>query len=186
MTGKIKIIAGFLFIVLGFMTYLFFRNYSGDLIPYPAVWNFAGLFLMFAGFLLVKSGLSKGNKTERQRFKAEIDKLKVTADKIKVDLNSCEIRSNSYSQQIPKEKDSRSVLLDAMYDPDSNIRNIEINQAVVIYETDINGQREQFYSPPINKDAITLSFLLDRQKETYIYVDRDNRSEYYFDLEFLE
>lgn len=183
MIGKIKIIASCLVILIGFMTYLFFRNYSGELIPYPAVWQFTGLFLFFAGFLLI--GLSKGDKTNRQRFKAELDRFKLTADKIKVDLNSCKIRSNSYSQQIPETKDSRSMLLDAMYDSNSNIRNVEINQAVVIFETDINGQREQFISPPINKDAITLSFLLDKQKETYIYIDRDNRSKYYFDLEFL-
>lgn len=77
------------------------------------------------------------------------------------------------------------MLLDAMVEPNLNIQNIEINQAVLVFETDILGQREQYISATIYKDPATLSFLLDKQKETCIYVDRDNRSNYYFDLEFL-
>ena len=185
MKGKIKTIAGVLLIILGFLTYLFFRNYSGHLIPYPVVWNFAGILLLIAGSLLINSGLTRRDKADDKKYAAEIDSFKLTADKIKVDLNSCEIRSNSYSQQISKAKDSRSMLLDAMVEPNLNIQNIEINQAVLVFETDILGQREQYISATIYKDPATLSFLLDKQKETCIYVDRDNRSNYYFDLEFL-
>jgi hypothetical protein len=185
MQGLIKTILGFLLIIIGFLTVLFFRKYSGDLIPYPIIWVLAGILCVIIGFLLIKSGLSSRDRKARQNLKAEINNFKLTADKIKVDLNNCKIRANNYTEQVEVVKNYKAQAFDALYDSSKNIANVNINQAVLIFETDKYGEKERYFSPTIYKDEVTLRFLLDRQKETYIYVDRDNRSRYYFDLEFL-
>jgi hypothetical protein len=140
---------------------------------------------MIIRFLLIKSELSSRDRKVRQNLKAEINNFKLTADKIKVDLNNCKIRANNYTEQVEVVKNYKAQAFDALYDSSKNIANVNINQAVLIFETDKYGEKERYFSPTIYKDEVTLRFLLDRQKETYIYVDRDNRSKYYFDLEFL-
>jgi len=185
MKELIKTILGFFLILIGLLAFLFFRKYSGDLIPYPVIWYFVGILFMIIGFLLVKSGLASHDKRVIKDLSVEINNFKLTADKIKVDLNNCKIRINNYTEQVEKVKSYKAQTFDAFYDSSKNIENVNINQAVLIFETDKFGQRAKYFSPTIYKDEITLRFLLDRQKETFIYVDRDNRSKYYFDLEFL-
>ena len=48
-----RILAYFLF-GLGIVTILFFKNYSGEIIPYPVLFYVAGLALFAGGVLLLK------------------------------------------------------------------------------------------------------------------------------------
>lgn len=45
---------------------------------------------------------------------------------------------------------------------------------------------KRFISRVIPKDKVSLSFYLDQQKQTILYVDKTDRNKYYFDLDFLE
>jgi len=173
-------------LVLGILTYLFFRHYNGSFIPYPIVWYFGAILMILIGILLIKSAITKGNKEIEDNFKKEIEKFKLNSEKIPVDLNNCLIKTNNYTEQIEKESGYRAQTLDALYDSSKNVESVNVYNAVLIFETEINGQKEKFYSPTINKEEITLRFLLDRQKETFIYVDKGNRKRYYFDIEFLD
>jgi hypothetical protein len=129
--------------------------------------------------------ITLNNKKEKQNFKSEIDRFKQSADKIKVNLSDCEIISNNYTEQVEKVKSYKAQALDSIYDSGKNIEQVDINQTVIVYKTTQYGQKEQFNSSTINKDRITLNFLLAKHKETYLYVDRNNRQKYYFDIEFL-
>jgi hypothetical protein len=53
------------------------------------------------------------------------------------------------------------------------------------HENTRTGTFERFVSPVIPKDKITLSFYFDRQRQTTLYVNKTDRSHYYFDLKFL-
>jgi hypothetical protein len=71
-----------------------------------------------------------------------------------------------------------------------SIKNVEIMnviQTVIIFrfENPITGIKERFVSRVLPKDKITLMIYLDKQKQTYLYVDKINREKYYFDLSFL-
>lgn len=68
-----------------------------------------------------------------------------------------------------------------------NVEQVQIKQTVIIfYKPNIrNGQTDKFISRVIPKDKITLSFYLDKQKQTTLYVDKTNKDHYYFDLDFL-
>ena len=67
------------------------------------------------------------------------------------------------------------------------MEHLQVRQSVLIYERQNprSGVVEKFVTGVIPKDKITLSFYLDKQKHTSLYVDRDNRGMYYFDLDFL-
>lgn len=138
-----------------------------------------------AGIALLWSILFKSTKQAEQNWRAKINTFKLTAHKIEVDLNACELKTNNYIEEVEKIKSSEAKFYDALYDPIRNVENREVNQVVLIFETYESGKKKQYYSPTIYKDETTLRFLLARQKRTFIYVDRMNKSHYYFDLEFL-
>ena len=64
---------------------------------------------------------------------------------------------------------------------------LQVRQSVLIYERQNprSGVVEKFVTRVIPKDKITLSFYLDKQQHTSLYVDKGNRGRYYFDLDFL-
>ena len=41
-------------------------------------------------------------------------------------------------------------------------------------------------SPVIVKDKTTITILIEMQKQTAIYIDRDDNRHYYFDLQFID
>ena len=47
-------ITGFTLIALGLLTIIFFRHYTGDIIPYPFLFWIAGLLLVLAGVLIIR------------------------------------------------------------------------------------------------------------------------------------
>ncbi|MFN9998232.1 MAG: hypothetical protein ACK52X_01265, partial [bacterium] len=73
----------------------------------------------------------------------------------------------------------------ALTDSTRNTERVQVNQAVLIFENSHNGKTEKFVSRVIPFDRVTLLFKLDNQKEISLYVDKNDRSKYYFDLEFL-
>ena len=68
-----------------------------------------------------------------------------------------------------------------------NNEKVNIVQSVIIYNHKNlrTGQNERFISRVIPKDEITLFFYLDKQQNGKLYVDPNDRSRYYFDLNFL-
>jgi hypothetical protein len=113
--------------------------------------------------------------------------LKNNGMKIIVDLTTCEIQTGTFK----KEKEEISyldelggidILLDAgkMPEPD------QYEQSVLIYKhKTTSGKTVKFYGPT-SKNKKTLEILCVMQKETTLYVDRNDYDHYYFDLEFLE
>jgi hypothetical protein len=57
--------------------------------------------------------------------------------------------------------------------------------SILIYKTKINGTETEFRTPPIYLSKERLVTRIDTQKKTTIYVDPQNRTNYYFDLEFI-
>jgi hypothetical protein len=147
-------------------------------------------FAFIAGLLmliLLIIGKIKIFSAQKQISKLIAD-LKETGEKIQVDFSKCEIKENNYTEERNKyENNERVQFLNVMSGyADKNIEQVEITQTVIVYvhQNVRTGQTERFISGIIPKDKITLSFYLEQQKQTAIYVDRTNKR-YYFDLEFL-
>jgi hypothetical protein len=180
-----KRLLGIVLIIIGILTYLFFRNYTGNFLPYSTLWFFVGIILVIIGFRLFITSKSKHVQQLEKSFQEEIDRLKHYGEKINVDFKDCEIISSNYYKEVPKSSNYRVQALDSIYDSSRSVENVEINQSRITYQDKNLSYDYIFISPLINKDNITLSFTLDKYKKTTIYVDKKDKSLYYFDLEFL-
>lgn len=183
---------------LGFLTVTFFRKYSGEIIPYPFLFWLLGLSMFWGGILFLRYTPSTKEMNIQKQITAIINDLKENGDKIQVDLTQCELKEHNYIEEREKYGHKNELLtldiereiqgLDALSSGSiGNVEQVQIKQTVIIfYKLNIrNGQTEKFISRVIPKDKITLSFYLDKQKQTMLYVDKTNRSRYYFDLDFL-
>ncbi|GGA91179.1 hypothetical protein [Puia dinghuensis] len=182
------IVLGLTTVIIGFITFLFFRHYSGKLIPYPWAFILLGIGMLPAGYLLMGYAVSVTNKADLRKLQQRIEDLKANGEKIPVDLNSCDIRGHDYSEQVSSDDPDYPFHYLHHYHINEEPITREIPQSIIIfpYSNSRTGLTEKFYSPVIPKDQLTLSFYLDRQKQTTLYVDRTNRKLYYFDLDFLK
>jgi hypothetical protein len=126
----------------------------------------------------------KDRGTSAVRF---LKDLKSTGIIVPVDLTSCNVKSNNWTTEVERYNSPRVVLLNEISGHgDKNVERVESNVSRIEYTCDFNGRPRTFLSPTIAKDKITLQLLLEMQKETAIYVDRDDNQYYYFDLEFID
>ncbi len=177
------------FIAIGAMGCLFFGAYTGTLIPYSTLFAILSLGLAVgAWYLSWHTPASKQKAAMLQTIQEEIQELKKDGYKIKVAFEDCALREHHYTEERERYTDRNIQALNAWGgDPMKNVENIRIQQTVIIYTYTYpdTGATETFISPVIYKDRQSLLHYLSRQKETYIYVNRDYEEYYYFDLDFL-
>ncbi len=192
----IRRIAAYLLFGLGLITVSFFRNYVGDLIPYPAIFWLLGLAMFWGGWALLRFTPTIKESQDRERLDKLIAELRENGEKIKVDFSKCDIKTNDYTEEQPQygsKIDFLTLDLERSIqtwnaisgDDDKNIKQVEVYQSVLVFKNERNGKTETFISRIIPKERATLMFKLSDKKETTLYVDKKNRSRYYFDLEFL-
>ncbi len=151
--------------------------------------------MFWGGWALLRWTPTIKEQQDTERLKKLIDDIKTNGEKIKVDLSKCDIKQNNYVEEKEKygtgsyittldiERDIQA--WNALTDSTKNTERVQVNQAVLIFDNSHNGKTEKFVSRVIPFDRVTLLFKLDKQKETTLYVDKNDRSKYYFDLEFL-
>jgi hypothetical protein len=188
-------IIAYTLLILGLVTVTFFRHYGGSLIPYPWIFFLLGIAMLLSGYLFLRYGPK--DTASLKRLRQLITDLRANGEQIHVDFNVCSIRGHDYRQARPA-KGTDSLLIDLTV-PDSLTRVLdhldsaggngmqEVRQSVIVFQHNdaSTGAIEKFVSPILPKDHTTLSFYLDRQQHTTLYVDRTNRNLYYFDLDFL-
>ena len=191
-------IAAYSLFVLGLLTFTFFRYYTGRIIPHPFLLWFLGLTMFLGGYLLLRYTPSAKDQAARQQLRQMIGALKANGEKIRVDLRSCEVREHNYTERRNPAADESLLmtltapgtlhsLLNQLEDKDYGKSMREVVQSVLIfpYANSRTGQAEKFISQVISKDRVTLSFYLDKQQHTTLYIDKTDRNLYFFDLDFL-
>ncbi|MFT3702624.1 MAG: hypothetical protein QM802_09650 [Agriterribacter sp.] len=192
-----KRIAAYTLIILGILTFLYFRNYSGELIPYPSLFWSLGIAILAGGVLLLRLTPSPAASKTQKQLASIIADLKNNGEKISVDLTQCELKEQNYVKEKEKKTSGYDTLL--MFDdewhtgdfsallPTNNVEQVQVVETVIIFSTMNNrtGETERFVSRTIPKDKITVAFYLEQQRQTTLYVDKTNRERYYFDLDFL-
>ena len=155
------------------------------------------LYIILTGFILVGIGvfiliplLNKEISKAENDYNKWKHNLFINGIKREIDLNHCKIKYNNFKEEITEDDDSYKIRsnyehLDHFITGKDLREFKEVKQSVIIAETDFNGTKTKFYSPIIDKDPISLQFLLADKKKTFIYIDRYNSSNYYFDLDFI-
>lgn len=123
-----------------------------------------------------------GYKTNRKI----LSDLKFSGIQIPVDLAKCEIVSNGWTVTKPERKNATILINELSNNSYENKPTTDAALSRVKYSYLVNGKKRTFVSPTIARDKLTLKLLLETQKETSIYIDRNNPKYYYFDLEFTK
>ncbi len=189
----IKRIIAYIFFGCGLITTIYFGYYTGTTIKDKVIFYFIGLICFLIGWISLRSNARTRDKGGKQIMKM-INQLKESGEKIRVELAKCEIKSNDYSE----EKDRYpSGILATSYERDVQVWNyilgdeikntemVDIYQSVLIYQSTYMNKDKTFISGIIPIEHTTLLFKLDNQKDTFIYIDKQDPSKYYFDLDFL-
>ncbi len=113
--------------------------------------------------------------------------LKNTGHKIFINLEDCELKTREYYDKEPSdEMPSRVEIMDSLYNPNQSYEGVHKVVSVLIYRhTSPTGQKVEFRSELIEMPAERIRFAMEKNKKTTIYVDKNNRNLYYFDISFL-
>lgn len=176
-------ISGIILMVLGGGSCLVInsiRQKHPDFFGHPMVYYFLGAALFFLGFQLYRLSL-------RAKFDADIHAeekrradLIAHGERIDVDLSTCIIKEHHYSEE--QEPKRYRVRVYEYYEPQ---KKLTVQQAVIVFGHVCQGKKRMFNSPVISKERATLQMMMELKKTTWLYVDRHNPENYYFDLEFL-
>lgn len=155
MNRILLVVFGILLIAIGIIGRIYFNHYEGTLIPNPELFLIVSYLCIFLGVFLFYRSSKLKLRNIQAKAQTDANKLKQNGEKINVPLHQCDIKEGDY--------------------------------CVIIfsYNNPRTGAPEIFVSPPINRDKVTLTFYLEKQKNIFVYVDKSDRSKYYFDLEFL-
>lgn len=143
--------------------------------------------MALAGFYFLQTINKKEENQMEFQFNQWRNKLKSSGIVLDADFDKCEIKSNKYREEVVKDGYSptdKYMAMDVFVGRDNKEYN-NVDQSVIVFETELSGEKRKFISPVINKEKTTLQFLLMDKKSTKIYIDRMNKDNYYFDLEFI-
>jgi hypothetical protein len=128
-------------------------------------------------------------RTKKRKRYQRIRALKKNGLRIAVDLEKCTFSEDDFAEEEPHNlhydkkytyKGLWNVICGKPFDYDYRTQ----YATTVFYNAEIDNDTICF-SKTIPKDVVTLTFLFQIQKETYIYVDKNNYENHYFDLSFL-
>jgi hypothetical protein len=192
-----RILAYILF-ALGFLTIGFFRTYHGTLFSHPFLYWLLGFSMFVGGLLFLRYTPTTNQLKNRKKIEEQIAFLKQVGTAIDVDLTRCEIKEHTYTEEQNRySRDNELLTLGVEREIEGlnaigggswrNVKQVEVKQSVIIflYEDPSAGTKEKFISRVIPKDKVTLGFYLERKEHTTLYVDKTDRKNYYFDLDFL-
>jgi len=191
---KKRKIAGYLLSISGSLMVAIFMQGMGSDFP-PAFWLFLliGLPLFAIGLFLLNTMAGAKILAERKKQLNLYHDLELTGERITVDLNKCEVKENSYTEDVERYASYSAFagaevddITDLAFGPTKETVRTNVIQSVIIYNHEYNGKTERFVSPVIAKDKTTLLFKLYAQKQTTLYVHNENRNIYCFDLQFLD
>lgn len=188
LSEMIKLILGSLLSTLGFLTIVFFGEYNGTVIQNPWLFQVSGFLALVVGIAIFYWTYRTLRLQNEQNMETQISNIKKTGNKVQVDLLKCEIIQNSYWEENENNNIgnySNIKFWDALNDSNSKNEYLPINQMRLIYTINKNDEVESYISQLIYCNKETLLMKIYSQKETLLYIDKDDSRMYYFDLKFL-
>ena len=174
MIKLIRNIVGYIIMGIGLVGFVYFGYYHGDKIPLTNLWFILSLAFIYIGVFFGKIFKIKNKNGDVDEEATRIKILKERGEKIIPEINSCEFKQSNY------QREAKPVNPLVIQIPDES--SSEINQLVIVYKHKTSEKTETFISPIIYIDEVTLEYHIIK-KDLVLYVDRSNRSNYYFNLE---
>ena len=170
----IKTVLGYAIAGTGFMGFIYFRNYTGKMIPMPFAWQMLSAVVGLAGIYLAFTG----KKISAQKT---ADHLTQNREKIILTTDNCQVRENNYYEEITNNSISDAAVFDALYDPDRNHRTQLIEQSAIIFYYENAGKKIKMTSQSFPCNAETLSAYI-KSGEVAIFINRFDKSDYAFEI----
>ena len=176
-----KKLAGWFFIVVGFVGGAFFKNYKGSLIPLSSIWFFISILFCIVGFFLIYTSKLKKNTRQEKYNKERLNRLKLNGEKILLTVENCEIKENNYYEEIMNESDHRAQAIDALFDPNRNYKEHHVEQSAIIYTYFDANKKVRMVSATFPFDGKILAGYIER-KMICLYVNRFDNNDFAFDI----
>ena len=176
---------GYILIVTGLTGALFFLNYTGTLIPVKGLWFVISIFMAVIGvYFIVKHRLQGEARSNSSRLLQQ-EKLRQAGEEISIMLDNCEIKSRSWQQEkVNDDLPGRIEMVDGLFAPDRNHKTEEVIQTYIVFYKQYGNKTFKFISQPTAQSEDVVRKYIDKQGEIYLYVDRQNPANYFFDLPF--
>lgn len=183
-------ILGYSVMGIGLLGFLFFLKYKGTAIPVKELWFILSFFALIVGvYFIVKHKMDGANfqriDNDGNRM-AEIEHLKLIGEKVRVTLDNAEVKCSYIQQEIVKEGlASRMEMLDGLYNTNRNNKTQEIQQTYIVFYKKYNNNLFKFISQTTTQSPESVKRYIDGNKGIDLYIDKENPTNYYFDLPFL-
>jgi hypothetical protein len=144
-----------------------------------------GTILVVLSFLLIKMSIANDLNDINNVFTKSKLGLRNKGLKVKVDFNKCEIITSNYI--LPKVESRNSLLhyCNSLFFPNYKTQK-EISAVRLKFIAKISNKDISFISKPFRMDVKNLEIYLFNYKRTFIYVNKNNYNDFFFDVDFLK
>jgi len=141
------------------------------------VWLIVGLIPFAYLFWQVFASNSHSLSAEKT-ISSQVNKLVAAGEKISIEFDNCEFKDSSYTNEVIDERSTRLNAINLDYG--KVIRRDLVEQSLLIYHHPTAGKSEKFIQAfPCSAETLRVYVL---QNLVSLYVDRFDRSHYFFDL----
>ena len=164
--------------------------YSSFLLESNFSWINLGYFISslavtLLGIISIKISKYIELNSSKKEYLNDLERLKKNADIIEVKLENCEILNNNYIVEKPSSNNYRIQTINKVFGSKNKTIRTKTSKNRVSYKTIYDGKNKLFYSQIITMDKDVFKIKLVMQEKTYLYIDKTNKNNYYFDLTFL-
>ena len=149
---------------------------------FPIIFLFS---VIFAIYLIIKIDEYKSKrsyKKSRKKYLEHLEIFKQQAYKIPVDLEKCKIKQKTHYEQTIPQTGANIIAAYEAYTSDKPVYDTKERRiCTVTYKTKI-GHIPLTFHEYIEKDEFTVRVMFAKRKKTWIYVDKKDIKNYYFDL----
>lgn len=173
-------------IITGYLGYLFFGNYRGQLIPFPGLFYVLSIVVALVGVILLLAMIwIKEDPKIAPDVQASIDRLKKSGEQILLNFDDCNFKGSDYQQETDDESNALGYLAIGSYyallDKKLTEQPNQSSQSALVYSHRTKDGVERFQSPIYPFSEIGLKALV-LKGDLILYADRLDRKNFYFDL----
>ncbi len=176
----ILVVILFSLIIAGFLGGIFFGRYKGESIQSPVIWQIVSIAISVLAILALQFGARKETKEIIDDYSEELKKFKAKAEIIVPDFDACEFKNGTYSQEV-EDKEYSWMAGNVMFKHEITKVEQFIRSGLLYHQkTGSSIKKYASHSFPFDKTALQFYVINGKIK---LYVDRFDRSKYFFELD---